>query len=129
MATERAKVLINWVAVITYSIVIWIVSASELPMPGPSFAYSDKLMHLGAFAVLAILFFRAYGSTGQKISLSGLVLLSLVSSMMFGVMIEVNQSYLPHRRAEAMDLAADFFGSSTGVFIYLMFLQKRGIPD
>lgn len=71
------------------------------PVSTPGFPNFDKLVHFGAFFILAFTFHRAF-----PIPLwAGIVLLTL-----YGLAIEVAQSLTPYRSADAMDLVADAAG-------------------
>jgi len=124
---KSGRILINWMAVITYCSVIWILSSTRSSIPIPTFNQSDKLMHFGAFVVLAVLFWRAFAISVKAIKNPGLIILTLLSSVVFGAMIEVHQRFLPHRRAEAMDLVADILGCGIGILICLIFLRKKKV--
>jgi VanZ family protein len=112
-------------AVITYCAVIWILSTVRSPLGIPTFDHSDKVLHLGAFVVLAILFWRAFSALSLKIKPAGLVFLTFLCSMAFGVLIEVKQHFLPHRMADGWDLAADILGCALGIVLCLLFIRAK----
>lgn len=71
------------------------------PVSTPRFPNFDKLVHFGAFFILAFTFHRAF-----PIPLwAGIVVLTL-----YGLAIEVAQSLTPYRSADVMDLVADAAG-------------------
>lgn len=93
---------------------VWV--ASWLPMAAildaaDASAYSDKLVHVGLFAVLAWLGVRAWLSQRQRWRMvAGLVLL--------GVLTEVLQSLVPGRSASVGDWLADVVGIALGLLLY-----------
>jgi VanZ family protein len=125
MDTRSGRILINWMAVITYCVVIWVMSTLRSPLPVPTFDHSDKVLHLLAFVVLAVLFWRAFAVLNLKSKSMGLVLLTFLCSTAFGVLIEVNQYFLSHRRAEGWDLAADMLGCASGIILCLLFFRGK----
>ncbi|WP_425258430.1 VanZ family protein [Rubrivivax sp. RP6-9] len=69
----------------------------------------DKLNHALAFAALAFCAVRAFGAPQRWRSSAGLLL--------FGIAIELVQSQLPWRSAEAADVLADAVGISAGLLL------------
>ena len=119
---------VNWIAVITYCGFIFFLSCIRSPMAIPRMVYFDKILHFGAFFVLGILFYRAFGSLRKHMNKWVLVVLTFTSSLIFGVLIEVNQFFLAYRSAEAMDLTADILGCILGISICLLFFPNGKIP-
>lgn len=100
---RRLAVALLWLAVATAYV------AAVLPQPeAPHLGYSDKLDHVAAFGLIAVLARLAYPRA--RISL---VLLLLAS---FGVLIEASQAVpFIHRDAEWADWFADLFASAAGL--------------
>ncbi|HPS56476.1 MAG TPA: VanZ family protein [Spirochaetota bacterium] len=74
--------------------------------------FSDKLNHLAAFLVLSLLALRAYPRMYLR---CGLWL------MLYGIVIEGIQIWIPGRSCSLMDLAADLCGIAAGVIPALIF--------
>ncbi len=116
-----------WLPVLGYGLILFYLASKPGPDYLPKFHYADKAFHFGAFIILGILFFRAFGSLNHGMTPWGVVVLSLVSSAIFGACIEVNQLFLPYRQAEVWDLAADILGSFFGIMaVFVTRLTKRG---
>jgi len=92
-------------------------SAPELP-------FSDKMLHFFAYAVLGALFLRAYQTLRIKSNPILLLILSILSSSLYGISDELHQHFVPSRSAEWMDILADVLGSVFGVFIYRFITAK-----
>jgi len=90
----------------------------------PELLYSDKLLHFFGYAVLGALFLRAYRTLRIRDNLKLLILLSILSSSLYGISDELHQYFVPSRSAEWMDIFADVLGSVFGVFIYQYFTTK-----
>lgn len=115
-----ARVLFAVVLVTLSVLFLWQfgpVSSSRVP-------HFDKLVHFGAFFVLAFTFHRAF-----PIPLwAGILVLTL-----YGVAIEIAQSLTPYRSAEIMDLVADAAGVVSYYLVHWVYqtwrqrrqLQKR----
>lgn len=72
----------------------------------PPVMNGDKILHFLAFGTLALLV--DYAFPRRRFGFAKIILLIL-----YGLSIEVVQSYLPYRSASAADLLADLFGIGT----------------
>ncbi len=79
----------------------------------------DKVAHFFVFAVLVCL--MSIGFTKQN-TYSNIhfkpVRHALLVSILYGIMIEIAQSYIPERNFEFSDLVANTFGSGLGVCLF-----------
>jgi VanZ family protein len=75
----------------------------------------DKLVHAGAFAVLAALIYRARPSLP----------LAIGATTAYGALDELHQRFTPMRSADPLDLAADFVGACVGAFAASMWVSFR----
>ena len=73
------------------------------------FRISDKVMHIGAFAFLAVWFSGQYEKRSYWRIALGLIA--------FGILIELVQSTVSYRTAEWMDLIGDAAGIAIGLLI------------
>ena len=82
----------------------------SVPMP-MLFPHQDKVMHFGAYAVLAFLW---------RIPLRFWP--ALVLSSLYGISDEIHQAYVPGRQADFLDWLADTAGAAfgAGFFSYLV---------
>jgi VanZ family protein len=128
MKPIHRSILSRWLLVLFYCLAIFILSSNTSPKALPRFDYADKLLHFAAFVILGILFFRAWQSPGYSFTPIQTVSLTLVSSTLFGILIEIQQYYLPHRKAEAADIAADVAGCILGVLLCLTLIRKKTVP-
>ena len=118
MSLRLKQFILYWMPLFIFCGFIFIQSSYPSPEYVITFALSDKLMHVLAYAIMGILFFRAYGTMPVKKNLSLLTGLSIVSASLFGVSDEIHQYFVPGRSAELWDLIADVIGSISGVFLY-----------
>ncbi len=98
-ALALALIVISWLAL----------TPSSPPMPGQT----DKLAHLAAFLLLALLADRAFVRRGFDY----LVILPLIA---YGGALELIQGMLPYRFGSWADLAAD----AAGVLLYGVFFRR-----
>ncbi len=107
-----------WFPLIIYCILIFLQSSFPSIESIPELPYIDKLLHFFAYAVLGALFLRAYKTLQIRNNLKFLIILSVLSSSLYGISDEIHQYFVPYRSAEWMDIFADILGSVFGVFIY-----------
>ena len=124
--TKRYKnFLYYWFPVFIYCFLIYLQSSYPSPDSVPDLPYLDKLIHLAVYALLGILFFRAYMTQFFKDNIKLVMTLSIVSSSLYGVSDEIHQYYVVCRSAELMDILADILGSFCGVFVYQLIIGKE----
>ena len=107
-----------WLPLIVYCVFIYIQSSYPSPEALPSFEFSDKFMHFGAYALMGVLFYRAYQTLPFKTNIQLIVLFSMVSASLYGVSDEIHQSFVPYRDGSFGDVIADVLGAVCGVYVY-----------
>lgn len=101
----------------------WFASA-ETADEIPNLFVSDKLAHLGEYALLTLLLlfaftaFDAYSVTAPRMALAALV------SMAWAGLDEYHQSFVPTRDASGLDLVADA-GGTVAALALVWFLAAR----
>lgn len=109
--------------VLFYCLLIFIQSSYTFPENIPSLPYIDKLIHFAVYAILGVLFFRAFRTQRFKENINLVVILSIISSSLYGMSDEVHQYFAAHRDADIMDFLADVAGSICGVYV-IKFISK-----
>ena len=113
---------IAWAAVI---LTLTSIPAPEFaPVGAFAFPGADKLVHAVLYGVLGALLARAVGATAPRRAL-GRVLLGVV---LFAVVDEWHQRFIPGRSAEMLDIVADLSGAGAG-FAAATYLLRRRIPQ
>jgi len=107
-----------WVPVFIYCFLIYIQSSYPSPETIPDLPYLDKLLHFAAYAILGVLFFRAFRKQRFKDNIRLAMILSMLLSTLYGLSDELHQSYVPYRNADLMDALADMLGSVGGVYFF-----------
>jgi hypothetical protein len=95
---------------------------TNLPLP----VHFDKVLHFICFALLAVLFYRAYHSLPFGASVRILFILSIVSTIGYAVGDELHQRFVPLRVADKWDLLADGAGALFGLAVYLLWCRRGG---
>ena len=116
--SKLRTIFICWLPLIIYCLAIYIQSSYPGSEKIPRFAFSDKILHFGAYGLLSILFYRAYETLPLKANKRRLFLLSIGSAILYGVSDEIHQYFVPFRQASIMDVMANTIGSICGVYFY-----------
>ncbi|MBC8443705.1 MAG: VanZ family protein [Deltaproteobacteria bacterium] len=126
MMSRIYNMLYYWLPVCLYCLLIFIQSANPAPDLIPRLPFMDKVIHLGAYAVLGVLFFRAFDSTTLKQYRLVVPILAAMAASLYGISDEIHQAYVPFREADGWDALADIIGSIAGVsLVYLYFSKYR----
>lgn len=125
MTPRLKRFIIYWLPLILYCLAIYI--QSDLPSIEhiPSFEFSDKLLHFCAYAVMGILFYRAYQTLRIKGDPRLLMLISIVSASLYGISDEIHQYFVPFRDASIWDAVANALGAVCGVYLYHFWATSR----
>ena len=114
--SDYKRFLYYWLPVIIYCALIFFQSSRPVPESIPAIPYLDKLLHAGAYAILGMLFFRAYRTTALGGKLHYIITLSILSAGLYGISDEFHQYFVPYRSADIGDALADIIGSAIGAF-------------
>ena len=117
--------LTRWLPLIAYCIFIYIQSSHPAPEEIPSFRFMDKMLHVAAYGVLAVLFYRAYQTLHLRHHPRMLMWLSILSASFYGISDEIHQYFVPFREADIFDGVADTIGAVIGVLVYQMWIGRK----
>lgn len=113
LSKNWARVLFLVLLVAVTAIFLMQVSSGDLPR----FQHMDKVVHFGAFFVLAWAFYHAFPIP---------IWLALLVLTGYGLLIEYIQVLLPYRSSSWADLAADAAGAASFYFItWWRFMRHR----
>jgi len=123
---EKNKKLLVYTPLVVYWIILF--GATTLPAASmPSFGVVDKVNHLSAYFILAILLFLTL-LFQQKIPLAKkrVAAYALIICSLYGMLDEVHQIFIPGRSAEFLDFLADACGALLGVLLMNYLVKKSG---
>jgi len=115
---KRRRLLSDWLPVLLYCLLIFFQSAFPPVVREPIFPFADKAAHGMIYAVLGILFYKAF-KTRSVTNFKAFGWAVLVSTL-FGVSDEIHQAFVPERSAEMADVLADGLGSLLGVLLFVV---------
>ena len=91
-------------------------SRSSVPTP-MVFEGQDKFMHALTYAILALLWARAWWSEGAPFQWKHVIGITILCAV-YGITDEVHQMYVPGRDATLVDWVADVVGGFLGAFLF-----------
>ncbi len=103
---------------ITYCTFIVIQSHLPSPIDLPEVSHSDKLLHLGAYGVMAALCYRTGRAGWPQAGRRRLFWASVAFAAIFGLTDEIHQFFVPYRSADPLDFLADTVGALLGAAAY-----------
>jgi hypothetical protein len=92
---------------------------------GSLFPHEDRVLHFGAYAVLALLSARSLKQEKPFWSPVKLKLIVIFFAALYGLSDEIHQAFVPSRDASGYDFLADCAGSLTGCLVYLHFFPVK----
>ena len=111
---------IAWVFFTFYLLIIY----SHKESSTISFPFLDKVVHFILFFIQSILITNTlyeYSDRNNRI----ILIESIIFLLLFGLIIEIQQIYLPYRTFEIMDLIANFLGVLSGSFVVIYFRKNK----
>jgi VanZ family protein len=119
--TIRAKYRLRWIWPVAFAALI-VYASSRSSVAGPRVPYFDKVVHFGAYGLLATLVSR----NGRGWRSAGWAL--LIASA-FGASDEWHQSFVPGRSTELLDWVADTTGAALAVSLYAGWTSYRNFLE
>lgn len=116
---------IAWFFLVT---ILLFLPGNDLPSPYPwlEIIYFDKWVHVGLFAVLAILFMWPVVVSGmKKKAIVKWLLFIAITCSGWGLITEIIQYFLPGRNFDLSDWAADTSGAGLAYIFVNILLQRN----
>ncbi|MDO8672121.1 MAG: VanZ family protein [Dehalococcoidia bacterium] len=118
----KFKHVFTWLPPILWmGLIFHLSSQSSLPqMPEPLLqTIVAKLVHLGSYAILALLLFRAFRLQSLPSgTFCGAMIFSVLASILFAASDEFHQSFTPGRHSALIDVFVDLVGASAALLVY-----------
>ncbi|SMC76717.1 VanZ like family protein [Desulfocicer vacuolatum DSM 3385] len=124
---SRQALIYRWPLVI-YLIAIFVQSCFPSPEVLQDVDLSDKLLHLGGYALLGALTVRMLKRELAARPPWKIIVLAAAAGTIYGISDELHQALVPGRSADVMDVVADFAGSTLGAIIFWWDLPMIDTP-
>ena len=123
---ERLKAFAYWPARIWAIILGILMLLPQNAFPNSKLFSYDKLAHLGVFLIFSILVLAGYqlkgklddGNTKYRNR-------ALTISIVYGIVLEFLQQFVPGRMSDIYDLIANFTGALLGVIVFMIFIKNK----
>jgi VanZ family protein len=96
------------------TLIFYLSSFQRAPLPDN---VSDKLAHMGAYAVLGVLVVFGFAGRLPVRLTSRLAVLTVLVTTLYGVSDELHQMFVPGRSADVYDVMADAAGAIAAVAV------------
>lgn len=108
---RRGLLLPSWL------LIVLILSVMPVPETDVGPKGLDKFVHFALYGITALLFWRFfYNKTWSRRKIG---LISIVSASLYGLLMEIIQSFLPYRTFSVSDIISNFLGAIFSVTIIL----------
>ena len=109
------RLLFYWLPVVLYGGLIFYLSSLSIPHFRSPFPFYDKVIHAIEYAIFAILLYRALHTSLQTpfVRLTGVLV--VLFCILYGMVDEYHQSFVPTRISDLYDLMADTTGAILGI--------------
>ncbi len=121
MSVRRTRELaLAWGPALLVMAGIWVLSSSAAPgVPIDRLPFRDRGAHFLAYGTLAFFVARAALRTGHTRRL-GVWAFAVHTALLWGLLDEVHQAFVPGRSPDVIDLAADGLGASVGALVRVL---------
>ncbi|MGB5985812.1 MAG: VanZ family protein [Desulfobacterales bacterium] len=106
-----------WLPLIAYCLLIFVQSSLPVSEDLPTWPLSDKLLHLGGYALLGILFYRALSTLSWAAQGRRQIWAAIIATGLYGISDELHQGFVASRTADSLDALMDILGGALGVMI------------
>lgn len=101
---------------ISWCLTIFFLSGQTISIPGPDFFFKDKILHAGAYGVMALLACAAFRT--PKLPSVATRILAVIFSSLYGISDEWHQSFVAGRIPSVGDWIADTLGAILAVLLF-----------
>jgi VanZ like protein len=112
---------ISWVLFIA---LLTLVPGKVIPNVNWDFLSFDKLIHFSIFSLMAFLGGLSFNRSNRFQKGYKSILVSLFVAILYGIVLEYSQTYIPDRGFDYADMTANITGSVTGMVLFLFFENR-----
>lgn len=131
--TSRLRQVVGWLLVALWMGLIFYMSSQPSPprLPEPLLhTIAAKLLHVGEYAVLALLLLRAQRSSGALPGThSRAIAIAALLSVLYAISDEFHQSFVPNRHPSPFDVLIDALGASLALGLTWRSVLQNRLPQ
>jgi VanZ family protein len=105
---------------------IWLLSSTSLSLPVDSFPFRDKGLHFVEYGALGFLVAHAAFRTWPRHHPLRTASLAVLVAVLWGLLDEIHQAFVPGRSSDALDLVADGAGAVVGASLRKLIFFATG---
>ena len=117
--------LIAWLPAVAYMLLIWVLSSMPQQFKVDFIPFRDKGIHFVEYGALAALLAHAMRGTWPEWRFRGVFFASWSITVLWGLLDEIHQAFVPGRVPDVRDVIADAMGGLLGAVIYLALRSPR----
>ena len=124
---KKGTLLTRYGPVILYGLLIFCISSiPNLSTPGDTFRIIDKVAHFVEFGIFGYLLAYAFTPSQMIVSRKKIAAVVFVG-ILYGLLDEIHQSFVPGREADFYDFLADTLGVCLAVFLWVLIRRKASL--
>ena len=114
-AHDPRSLLASWAPAVLYMGLIWTLSSLQISAPIEHFPLRDKGVHFVEYGALGFLLAHAAFRTWPRHHVARTAALAFCITVLWGLLDEIHQAFVPGRSSEVLDVVADSAGAVAGV--------------
>lgn len=123
---EKLRPFAYWPAIIWTIILAVLMLLPQDAFPESKLLSYDKLAHISVFAVFSVLVLSGYAIRSKdKDNKTKHRKQALTICLVYGLLLEVLQQFVPGRMSDIYDLVANFIGALLGVIVFTFFIKNK----
>jgi len=119
------RTLLAWLPALGYMGLIWVLSSMALKVNFQPVPFRDKGVHFVEYGALAVLLSIAFRGTWPTAPLRRPAFYAAVTTVLWGLLDEIHQAYVPGRSSDPWDLLADALGAIAGTLAFVLVTRLR----
>ena len=116
-------ILYHFPAIVYAVAIIMLSSIPGVRLPELGLLRADKLLHFLEYALFAVLIFRSFSELLKRHGFRYVIISSFSFIMIFAILDEFYQGYIPGRDSDAADALLDVLGAT--LILLLLWLRRR----
>lgn len=124
--SRTRHLVLAWLPAVLYMLLIW--TLSSFPMmnvPIGSVPFKDKGVHFVEYGVLSFLLSHALRGSWPRLGAGRRFLIATVGTLVWGMLDEIHQAYVPGRQSDINDVVADALGALLGASLFWLLHTLR----
>jgi VanZ family protein len=119
--------VIAWLPAAAYMLLIWVLSSIPQQFNFDYVPFRDKGVHFVEYGTLAALLVHAFRGTWPSLRAPSLFFAAWSATVLWGLLDEIHQAFVPGRVADVRDVLADALGGLIGAALYLLVRSRRPV--